>query len=500
MNLSKIEKSKQKERFITTLFLILIFFMAIRLPVDTDFWWHLRSGQLTVQNRAPILQDVTSFTAFSQPWVNHSWLSQVIFFEIYKIAGETGVMLFVAIIATISIAFIYLRLKGNIFLKSLVILLGVLTTAVVWSPRPQLLSLLFFALLLFFVEGENFKINTSTLILLPIFFIVWGNLHAGFSIGFIYLLCKLAGMIFDLIISNSWTDKIKWKAVYQWLGLLLISAMAVIINPNGINIWLVQFNTISIPSLQNLIPEWASPNFHELYQQPFLWLWVLLIAFIMANGRQYKFQTIFPLIVLGALGFISRRNYVYFSVFTIPILNSELNIFWKKRVHHINWLENILTKMSSMNKEPNLAFSKIINSTIIFLLCFVTVGKIIYLGNPMIYKAYLNQLYPFELLTELRKQDPSAQRCLNSYAWGGFLSWNVPEMLIFIDGRTDLYGEKIINDWLSMVNAGDEWRKEFNNYRINCIILEKNRPIVDHLISDSWKILYEDNQAIYLMK
>jgi hypothetical protein len=100
----------------------------------------------------------------------------------------------------------------------------------------------------------------------------------------------------------------------------------------------------------------------------------------------------------------------------------------------------------------------------------------------------------------LQENNLTQQRCLNSYKWGGYVSWNVLEMEIFIDGRTDLYGEKIIQDWISMVNAETTWEEYFDTYQINCIFLEKDVPIIDAALNNSWKIVYEDNISMILIK
>src|SRR5271170_6069426 len=52
-----------------------VFAMAVRGVVDPDVWWHLRTGQLILQNHHLFNSDPYSFTRFGQPWVNHEWLS-----------------------------------------------------------------------------------------------------------------------------------------------------------------------------------------------------------------------------------------------------------------------------------------------------------------------------------------------------------------------------------------------------------------------------------------
>lgn len=500
MNSNELKKNKQKNLFFNIVIFILVFFIALRLPLDSDFWWHLRAGQISISNGVPIREDLTTFSVYGSPWVNHSWLSQIIYFLIQNYLGSTGVMISVAVFATLSIFFVFMRLKSNPIINGFTILLCVLATAVVWSPRPQLLTLLFFSILTYLLfEFPIFEKKVPTY-LIPIIFLIWGNLHAGFTIGIILMILIMIGKFLDLFIGREKSNPKRTKILINWFLLIIVCSLIVMINPNGIGTWQVQFNTLSIPSLQNLIPEWASPNFHELYQQPFLWIWLLLIFFFMTNKPDYPFATIVPLVVLGGLGFLSRRNYVYFAIFSIPILSYEIQQFYeiylKKLVSEFKYFD----RLQKLNRESNTRYSKTINLFFVGILLFVTFGKIVYLGSPIIFEAYESAIFPKSAMVALENYEVSDIHCLNSYAWGGYLSWKIPELKIFIDGRTDLYGEKIIQDWLEMVNGGEDWRKNFANYDINCVFLEKDRPIIAILEDNDWNKLYSDDQSIILLK
>ena len=65
------------ERAAEIILFALIFALAVRIPVDTDLWWHLRSGQYTLSNGI-IYNDPFSFTFAGQYRVSYEWLSQVI--------------------------------------------------------------------------------------------------------------------------------------------------------------------------------------------------------------------------------------------------------------------------------------------------------------------------------------------------------------------------------------------------------------------------------------
>jgi hypothetical protein len=64
-------------RLLVAILFIAIFTMAVRLPADTDTWWHLRSGQYILENGSVPTTDPFSHTKAGQPWIDHGWLNSL---------------------------------------------------------------------------------------------------------------------------------------------------------------------------------------------------------------------------------------------------------------------------------------------------------------------------------------------------------------------------------------------------------------------------------------
>ena len=110
------------QRFILAILLILIFIMAARTPLDSDMWWHLRAGEETVNIGQPLTVDTFSHTRNGESWVNHSWLSQVALYLLYHAGGFFGIGLFVALLAVISMALVYLQMDGPPILRAFILI------------------------------------------------------------------------------------------------------------------------------------------------------------------------------------------------------------------------------------------------------------------------------------------------------------------------------------------------------------------------------------------
>ena len=54
------------------------------IVAPNDFWWHVRAGQVIVQQRAIPSTDLFSYTRLGQPWTYQSWLTEVLFYILYR--------------------------------------------------------------------------------------------------------------------------------------------------------------------------------------------------------------------------------------------------------------------------------------------------------------------------------------------------------------------------------------------------------------------------------
>src|SRR5262245_37857867 len=66
----------------------LLIWVGFRKPLwMLDFWWQLKTGEITVTTGALVRADLFSFTAAGTPDTPHSWLSQCLFYLAYRAGG-----------------------------------------------------------------------------------------------------------------------------------------------------------------------------------------------------------------------------------------------------------------------------------------------------------------------------------------------------------------------------------------------------------------------------
>src|SRR6266851_5537598 len=110
-----------------------LFTMAARGVTDPDVWWHLRTGQLMLQNRALFHTDPYSFTRFGQPWINHEWLSEILIFGLYRVAGFGGLTMGFAVVIATTLLLVFRRCAGRPYLAAFMTLWGAVASAPAWG-------------------------------------------------------------------------------------------------------------------------------------------------------------------------------------------------------------------------------------------------------------------------------------------------------------------------------------------------------------------------------
>lgn len=471
--------------------LVLVFGMAARTPLDADVWWHLRAGQESWQRSAPLTVDLFSYTCNQMPWNNHSWLTEIIMFLMYRAGGYAGIGLFVALSVTAMTALLFIQMDEPVFIRTTLLLFAGVVSAPNWSPRPQLISFLCLALLSLLIRRVN--PGKWMLWVLPGIFILWSNLHGGYFLGLLYLGAVLTGKVISWFFDSE-SSPSSLTNPYIFLGGAIILCMAAVaINPLGIKVWSVPLETIDASVLQFNISEWDSPNFHESNQIPFLIYLIMLVAFIALVPEPVKLDEVLPIVGFLAMALYSRRAIAPFVVISIPLLSSRINLGWAQVKK--NWRHKFfLARNKSDNKNH-----RIINLSLVGVLWMAALIKLFFVTNPIFVEDKIQEMYPQNAIDVLLST-PVTGNLLNEYDWGGFLIWRAPGRLVFADGRADLFGAEILNQWAGLVQAQPGWEQLVEKNSIDTVLLYPDRPLVEVLSNQGWQYLYRDSNAVLLRK
>lgn len=468
------------QRAMTIILFALIFALAARVPVDTDTWWHIRSGEYTL-NHGMIYADPFSFTKAGETWINHSWGSQIVLYAAWQLGGAAGLSIFMAALATAGMYFVYKMCEGSAYLRAFALILGSAAAAVFWSPRPQMFSFLLSAVVLYLLYLYRRK-QIDRLWLIPIIMAVWGNLHAGFSIGFIFMGGVIAGEILGRIFSSS-GDYLTWQQIRKLIVIALISVAALVINPYGLQMLLVPFQTVGIGALRNFIQEWNSPNFQGRETWGFIFLLLGVLGAAGASKRRLNWTDFILVSGTAFMSLLAGRNIAVFAVAATPVLTYHLDSVLTERGWTLKTVQRVTPGMARLN---------------LILVIAVLLGallKVAVVLSPKTVDQVMRETLPVAAVDYIQQNHPPRE-IFNSYNWGGYLLFALPNYPVFVDGRTDLYGDTFLTQYLQTAIGGDGWHDTLDNYGVNTVIIEKESGLARQLRSDAeWQEVYTDALA-----
>lgn len=464
------------ERLTTVILFLLLFAMAVRVPTDTDAWWHIRSGQWIADERAVPRSDPFSHTRAGAPWIDHSWGAQVVLYGAYRLfggagevgdSGNIGLALYTAVLATAGMALVYRMCEGTAYLRAFVVVLGAAAAAVFWSPRPQMFSFFLGALVLYLLHRFR-RERSNSLWAIPPLIALWVNLHGGYAIGFIFLIGTLVGESIAALLDPDGPDTAGWRNVRRLAAVTGVSLLAVLINPYGWRMLAYPFRTVSIGALQDFIQEWATPDFHQPQVWPFA---MLLIAVLASAGLGVRRMTWAELVLVSGtalMALMAGRNIAVFAIVATPALSRNLNAWLEQR----GWQLRPLRRVHG----PQL----VMNWVLLALVALGTAAKIAYTLSPDTMHRAQAETLPVELAGHLRAVPPAGPM-FNSYNWGGYLMFAAPDVPVYVDGRTDLYDDAFLRGYLEIVFVRDGWAEALEQQNIDVIAIEGDSVLAQML-------------------
>ena len=134
----------------------------------------------------------------------------------------------------------------------------------------------------------------------------------------------IVGEILNKVLFMEFAANLSWRQIGAFSIFMVSSFLVVLVNPFGLDMWKIPFNTVGVESLQNLISEWASPDFHQVFQQPMLWMLLGVFSLIGLSKKRIDGAQLLPLIVFSWAALVARRNFGPFAIIAAPIFSKYL--------------------------------------------------------------------------------------------------------------------------------------------------------------------------------
>lgn len=477
--------------FVSVLF-VLLFRSGQGLLGDGDTGYHIKTGEIILRTWQVPRSDIYSFHSPALPWTAHEWLSEIIMALVFGLSGLTGVVIFFALLLAITHWLLYqtLRARSDDALLCLAItLLATATSSTHWLARPHAFSLLFTVIWCHGLDRFQQK-SAPTLIYLPFLMLAWVNLHGGYFFGLVLLALYLAGNVFhSLVGSPESSEQHRKKAVA--LGLALIaSVFACLVNPYGWNILLFPLRLTSDRFVMDRVIEFMSPNFHS--DIPFKYMLPATIAALALSRRPLNLIEAMLAALLTYMALYSARHISLFAVVVAPLLLKAAESLLREIPKPV---QSIYRRRSDNLAAIDGKVSGYFWPPISFLL---VIG--LALAGSIQFQ-FSEKFFPVKA-SEFLKGEKISGKMFNNDEFGDYMIFSLwPEYRVFMDGRSDMYGEKFGSDYLRIANVQPGWQDLLKKHDISWVIFDTPSALAAALREQTdWQPIYSDPVATIFVK
>ena len=463
-----------------------LFTMAARAIADPDIWWHLRTGQLMLQTHSQFHSDPYSFTRFGQPWVNHEWLSQILLFGLYRLGGFGALIVIIAIVIAATLLLVFARSPGRPYLAALMTLWGAAASAPTWGVRPQMFSLLLASIFLVLLEASARR--PGLLWWTPPLMLLWVNLHAGYPIGLAFVALFLIGEALEAAAFPALRPQALPRL--KGLSLVLVACLLVVpLNPNGWRIYPYPFETLRSAAMHRFIQEWFSPNFHDPTYLPLLGMLLALLVGLAFSPTRPRLRDVLLLLVTIPAALRSIRHIPILVLVLVPVLSGLAEGWLRQRGSRLLERGNILPSRRIL----------LLNALVLLAFLSFALGRVGHVIAAQ--KDTEARQFPLAAVTFLEQQRLPGP-ILNHYNWGGYFIWKLyPHYQVFMDGRADVYGDRLMDEFAATYYLTDDWGLPLQRWGIRTVILPPDAPLITALKSgNDWKQIYADPETVILTR
>ena len=490
-------------------FLMPLMFLYVKLAGsrsllgDGDTGWHIRTGEWILANHAVPHTDIFSYSRPGAPWFAWEWLWDVLFALLHQQWGMPAVVLASSLVLCVTSALLFRLVRracDNGLVAIAVTLLATGGCAIHWLARPHLFTLLFFTITLHLVARAAAG-RIRLLYWLPPMTLLWTNLHGGFFVIFLVLACYIADPLLKALLATSAEERRSLTlSAKPWLITAALCFAVTFINPYGWNLHVHLVQYITDPYQLKHITEFQSMDFHSpvvVYFEP---LMVMVIATCLWAAKRRMFAEI--LLALGwlHLALIAQRNLPLFAIAAAPLV--ARGVMAAIEAAGTAPVAAFISRWSRWFTAGSVSFEETDRIGRVFVTSaagIVLVGALLLAPNPPgdnFKSTYDPKLYPEAALKLLR--GPEGTRIFTEDEWGDYLIYNLyPERRVFIDGRSDFYGDEFGERYLDVMNVQTGWQKTLDKYGVDTIVLSPKFALASTLkISRDWRVVYDDHVAL----
>ena len=424
-------------------------------PTQSDTWWLLRAGQDIWRTHSIPVVDAYSHTARGLYWPNHEWLTEAVFYPLFRLGGLPLVTALCAglIVSAWTVSW---RLCEPLFeVRFLPFAVSLASASAAWAVRPQAFTMLAFVVTCWLLVSRRY-------FWLPLLMLVWANLHGAVALG---LVAVAAAAVASLVSER----RVPWTLGV--VGLLCFAATC--LTPLGLRLWTFIPESMARSSVNKLI-EWQPPDF-SVFNWPF---WMLAIAVPLAAiwwRRKLDHRTLTMVVIaIAVLPLAARamRNVAIYLLVAVPALTA------------------LAAPRPARPPRALRGERERVNAALLLICGLAAAAIVISLWRLPSRKLGWEPISARAVEAIDRCDGP----LYNTYGDGGVLIWFTPRKPVFIDNRQDPYPMDLLRANHAL-EFDAKYESVFAQYGITCAAVTPGSPLERRLRQDAaWSATFADSQ------
>lgn len=464
-----------------------------------DLGRHITNGRMILRDPAVWFTNYYSYTEPAFTFVNHHWLSGVVFYLVWNTWGFAGlgILKIVLGIGIFAVLFAASLRKAPVWVVAAASLPVMLILKERTELRPELFSYILFAVFLYLlIYFDQHPTSKRIYWLIPLQ-LLWVNLHSFFFWGILLTAGLLIEKCFQM------RDKLH-RSVIRTLSMLLAALIGVcFVNPNGWRgalyplsifknyafavyenraLWMVDrpWTDLSIAAFLFMIPVVSASFFFSLKQKPLFFLWISIST------------------VLSGVFLV--RSLPLFGLIALPVLSSNLNP-WYRRIKRF-----IEVRLPRRQTAVRYGFALLFIAGMIA--ATAVVAQIEAARGPVGDRG-VGLAADANRSAEFFRDQGLRGPVFNDYDIGSYLIYHLyPNERVFVDNRPEAYPAGFFTGvYVPMIREEAVWQKKSAEYGFSVIFFSQRDTLpglgeflMRRMHDPSWALVYADAYAVILVK
>jgi hypothetical protein len=449
-----------------------------RVRTSDDFWAHAAVGRWIWENEQFPHHTLFLWTE-PQPWIAHSWLSQLVCFAIASNGEDEEypllIMGFTMVMAALPFVLLWCLWWWRAGVRSPMIVyfwMAMFASVSRFVTRPELFTALCYTLLLLFLgvwsrEGPAGKANIPSRrdkllgLGVALMFVLWVNLHGAVAMGLV---------IFAVTVACDFVQDQYDRRSFMLAAFFMLCVAAVTVNPYGVFYWqaLLPVRGPMFAGIAEWRPLWEVFNLEVTIAQLVL-LAVAALAWRLNPARRWSHLAWLTLMAFFFANAVRNTWLLAITSLTVAGFNSH--------ALHPETLWRNITRLGKPVDAPEVPGPPESLRWLVRAALLVWIVMMLYVRYEAI------ELLDLKMPTALRDggirylaEHDMPRHMFNDYENSPYLLWHLQgKPLLFID-LLNAYPEQYFLDYRDMIDADRHGRKLFDEHEIGCIILTTNRP------------------------